>query len=63
MTTLDSGRQILFGEIHLQSDGPPPPGLVPALGSSPAAAQFLPRNAFDIGLLAQPLTMDDRYFV
>ena len=63
MATLDSGGSILFGEVHLQSDGPPPPGLVPALGSSPAAAQFLPRNAFDIGLLAQPLTMDDRYFV
>jgi uncharacterized protein (TIGR03437 family) len=63
MATLDSGRQILFGEVHLQSDGPPLPGLVPALGYSPAAAQFLPRNALDIGLLAQPLTVDDSYFV
>jgi hypothetical protein len=63
MATLDSGRQILFGVVHLQSDAPPPPGLVPELGTSPAAVQFLPRNAFDIGLLAQPLTGDDSYFV
>ena len=43
MATLDSGGQILFGAVHLQSDAPPPPGLVPALGFSPAVAQFLPR--------------------
>jgi uncharacterized protein (TIGR03437 family) len=63
MATLDSGGRILFGAVHLQSDALPPPGLVPALGFSPAVAQFLPRNAFDIGLLAQPLTGDDSYFV
>jgi hypothetical protein len=62
MATLDSGGQILFGTVHLQSDNPPFSTLLLMPASSPAAAQFLPRNAFDIALLAQPLTGDDSYF-
>ncbi len=66
MASLDSGGRILFGAVRLQSDV----GVIPFFGSSPgaptelagASAQFLRRDAFEIGLLAQPLTSDDSYF-
>ena len=66
MASLDSGGRILFGVVHLQSDV----GLIPVFGPSSgaptelarASAQFLRRDAFEIGLLAQPLTSDDSYF-
>jgi len=61
MASLDSGGAILFGVVHLQSDV----GSIPVFGSSAGAptelaratAQFLRRDAFDVGLLAQPLTL------
>jgi uncharacterized protein (TIGR03437 family) len=63
MATLDSGGTILFGAIHLESDV----ATLPSLSSGPARlelalAEFLPRDAFDIGLFAQPLIADEEYF-
>jgi uncharacterized protein (TIGR03437 family) len=66
LAMLDSRGQILFGTVHLQSDA----GVVPGFGFvssgssqiDTASAQFSNRSAFEIGLLAQPLTSDEHYF-
>jgi uncharacterized protein (TIGR03437 family) len=63
MASLDSGGTILFGAVHLESDV----ATLPGFSGGPARieltlAEFLPRDAFGIGLYAQPLTTDDAYF-
>lgn len=63
LATLDSGGRILFGSVSLRSDVGTPPGLLSAASRTETAlAQFFPSDAFYIGLLAQPLTADERYF-
>ena len=56
LATLDSGGQIVFGAVRLQSS------VSPEALADRASAEFLRRSAFDIALLAQPLLDDDSYF-
>lgn len=64
MSTLDSGGQILFGEVYLQSDVGVTPSLGPAGPSrvETASASFFRQSALEIGLLAQPLIAEDSHF-
>ena len=63
MATLDSGGQITFGLVSLRSDigtasgGPSAPSRMET-----AFADFVPEDAFSIGLVAQPLIADESYF-
>src|SRR5262249_51638148 len=64
LSTLDSGGQIVFGAVRLQSSVTPTPGPASVARysqSEGASAEFLRRSAFDIALLAQPVVDDERY--